>query len=66
MADRELIAAIILAGLLAKSIASPDDLVDQALKTADKLINAATAASPGDPGPHTLRWEGEERPPGTP
>ena len=56
----------LLAGLLAKSIANPDSLVDQALKTADKLINAATGAGPGDPGPHTIRWEGEEPLPGTP
>jgi hypothetical protein len=69
MADRELIAAIILAGLLARNTtASTDDLARDAVDAVDKLIKALDA-SPTPTGPFGFKWLGEgdkTPPPGTP
>jgi hypothetical protein len=68
MADRELIAAIILAGLLARNTsASPDELAPSAIEAADKL-RAALEGSPKLSGPvgFTSQNNEDEPPPGTP
>jgi hypothetical protein len=66
MADRVLIAAIILAGLINRHPAeSPNNLISSAVEAADKLIDAVNA-SPGETVPLNARWQGDEPPPGTP
>jgi hypothetical protein len=67
MADRELIAAIILAGLLARNTgASADDLAPSAIEAADKL-RAALEGSPKLSGPVGFTSQNDdEPPPGTP
>ncbi len=67
MADRELIAAIILAGLLARNgSASADDLAPSAIEAADKL-RAALEGSPKLTGPVGFTSQNDdEPPPGTP
>ena len=67
MADRELIAAIILAGLLARNTsASSDDLAPSAIEAADKL-RASLELSPKLTGPVGFTsQDDDEPPPGTP
>jgi len=67
MADRELIAAIILAGLLARNTgASADELAPSAIEAADKL-RAALEGSPKLSGPVGFTSQNDdEPPPGTP
>jgi hypothetical protein len=66
MADRELIAAIILAGLLARNTsASPDDLALDAVAAADKLIKSLDTSS-SLTGPVGFTAQDDEAPPGTP
>jgi hypothetical protein len=67
MADRELIAAIILAGLLVRHpTSSPDNLARDAADAADKLIKALDTSS-SLPGPIGFTGQDDdEAPPGTP
>ena len=67
MANRELIAAIILAGLLARNTAeNPDKLAVDAVGHADKLIKALET-SPNLTGPIGFTSQNDdEPPPGTP
>jgi hypothetical protein len=67
MADRELIAAIILAGLLARNTsASPGDLAPDAVAAADKLIKSLDTSSSLTGPVGFTRQDGDEPPPGTP
>jgi hypothetical protein len=68
MADREVIAAIILAGMLANARGTsqtPASLIPTAIGAADDLIKALDA-SPSLAGPVGFTRQDDEPPPGTP